>query len=105
MSDRAFIDPPRRIPLLLRPALAYARRKAGRSILPAELLTWYPRAAVGSGAMEALVAHRDGRIDERMLKFVRMAVSFAVECPFCIGINAEGWEKLMTEPELAALQG
>ncbi|MEP6480141.1 MAG: hypothetical protein ABJB03_12160 [Rhodoglobus sp.] len=101
----AFIAPPARIPLFLRIGLSIARRRSHRELLPAQLLTWYPRAAIGSGVLESLVAHDDGRIDERMLKLVRMAVSFAVNCPFCIGLNSEGWEKLMTEAEREAVQG
>ncbi len=36
---------------------------------------------------------------------VRMAVSFRVECPFCVGMNSEGWDTLMTESELRVVQG
>lgn len=101
----AFISPPARIPLLLRWGLRIARRRTGTDLLPAQLLAWYPRAAVGSGVLESLIAHHDGALDERMLKLVRMAVSFAVSCPFCVGMNSQGWESLMTEDERLAVQG
>ncbi len=101
----AFIAPPARIPWYLRAGLAVARRRSGKDLLPAQLLTWYPRAALGSAALESLIAHNDGRITERMLKLVRMAVSFAVECPFCIGLNSDGWERLMSLAELQTIQG
>ncbi|MEO6115893.1 MAG: hypothetical protein ABIP33_05865 [Pseudolysinimonas sp.] len=101
----AYISPPRRIPILLRFGLWISRRATGDDVLAARLLTWYPRSAVGIGVLESLVAHGDGRIDERMLQFVRMAVSFAVECPFCMGFNSRGWEQRMTEVELHAVQG
>ena len=101
----AYIAPPRRIPLLLRFGLWISRRVTGDDVLAARLLTWYPRSAVGIGVLESLVARGEGRIDDRMLQFVRMAVSFAVECPFCIGFNSRDWEQRMTEPELHALQG
>lgn len=101
----AFIDPPRRIPLFLRFALRIVRRRTGRDLLPPRLLAWYPRAAIGSGVLEALVAHHDGRVSERMLKMVRMAVSFRVECAFCMDMNSAGWDALMTEAELAVVQG
>jgi len=101
----AFIAPPPRIPILLRGALRIAQRRTGTELLPAQLLTWYPKAAVGAAALESLIAHHDGALDERMLKLVRMAVSFAVSCPFCVGMNSEGWEKLMSEPERLAVQG
>ena len=101
----AYIAPPRRIPLPLRFGLWISRRVTGEDVLPARLLTWYPRSAVGIGVLESLVARGEGRIDDRMLQFVRMAVSFAVECPFCIGFNSRGWEQRMTEQERLAVQG
>ena len=104
ISD-AFIAPPTRIPLLLRIGLWIVRRRTGADLLPPRLLAWYPRAAVASGLLESLITHRDRRIDERMLKMVRMAVSFTASCPFCVGMNSEGWEKLMSPEELSALQG
>ena len=105
MSAPAFIAPPRRIPLLLRFGLWISRRATGEDVLVARLLTWYPKAAVGAGVMESLVATSVGRVDERMLKLVRMSVSSAVECPFCIGFNGRDWERHLTEDELAVVQG
>ena len=101
----AYIAPPRRIPLLLRFGLWISRRVTGDDVLAARLLTWYPRSAVGIGVLESLVARGEGRIDDRMLQLVRMAVSFSVECPFCIGFNSRGWETRMTEQERLAVQG
>jgi alkylhydroperoxidase family enzyme len=101
----SFIAPPARIPFYLRWGLRIAQRTSGTELLPAQLLTWYPRAAIGSALLESLIAHHDGRTDARMLKLVRMAVSYAVSCPFCIGMNSAGWEKLMTNDEREAVQG
>jgi alkylhydroperoxidase family enzyme len=101
----AFIAPPSRIPLLLRFGLWISRRATGEDVLVARLLTWYPRAAIGSGVLESLVAKSVGRVDERMLKIVRMSASAAVECDFCIGFNARDWDKHLTEDELAVVQG
>lgn len=100
----AFIAPPPRIPWYLRLGLRVARRRSGRDLLPAQLLAWYPRAAIGSAVLESLVAHRDGRLDARLLKLVRMAVSFTVECSFCIGLNSQDWDAVMSPDELAAVQ-
>jgi hypothetical protein len=77
----AFIPPPRHIPFYLRLGLWLARHIAGRDLLPPRLLAWYPKAALSSGILEALIAHDEGRINPRMLKLVRMAVSFTVNCP------------------------
>jgi hypothetical protein len=102
ISD-AFIAPPTRIPWVLRIGLRMVRRRTGAELLPPRLLTWYPRAAVASGLLESLITHHDRRIDERMLKMVRMTVSFTASCPFCVGMNSEGWETLLTTQELTAL--
>ncbi|MBU1588327.1 MAG: carboxymuconolactone decarboxylase family protein [Actinobacteria bacterium] len=101
----AFIAPPVRIPAYLRLGLWVVRRRTGVDLLPPRLLSWYPRAAISSGILEALVAHRDRAITERILKMVRMAVSFTASCAFCIGMNSEGWEEMLSPEELAAIQG
>jgi alkylhydroperoxidase family enzyme len=101
----SFIAPPMRIPFYLRWGLRIAQRKSRTELLPAQLLTWYPRAAIGSAVLEALIAHNDGRLHPRTLKLVRMAVSHTVSCPFCIGMNSAGWEKFMTNDEREAVQG
>jgi AhpD family alkylhydroperoxidase len=102
----AFIAPPRRIPWYLRIGIWFSERVAGKVLLPARLLAWYPKAALGSGLLEALIAHRDGRVDERMLKLVRLQTSFAISCPFCIDMNSAGAQEAGLSPEeLAALQG
>jgi alkylhydroperoxidase family enzyme len=75
-------------------------------MLPARLLAWYPKAALGSGVLEALVAHHDGNLDERMLKLVRMAASFAAACPFCIDMNSYEHASLgINTDEVLALRG
>lgn len=101
----AFIPPPQRYPFLLRLGMWIARRETGRDLLLARLLAWYPKAAISSGVMEALVAHDEGRVNQRMLKLVRMAVSFSAGCPFCMDMNSAGWEQLLTGEELSAIQG
>ena len=104
-SSGAFIDPPPRPPLLLRLATRLAERIAGKRLLPARLLAWYPRAALGAGILEATITDRDGRIDRRMLKLVRLAASFATACPFCADMNAhQHREAGVTDEELAALR-
>ena len=84
----AFIDPPARIPFWLKIGISISERITGKVMLPARILAWYPRAAVGSGVLESLVAHEDGRMDKRMLKLIRMTASFAAACPFCIDMNS-----------------
>ena len=100
----AFIAPPQKFPLFLRIGLWIARKVSGTSLLPVHLLAWYPRSAVSSAVLEGLIAHHDGNLDARILKLVRMMVSFTAGCPFCVDMNSAGWQKLVTPDELSALQ-
>jgi alkylhydroperoxidase family enzyme len=102
----AFIAPPRRFPFFLHLGIWISERVTGRRMLPARILAWYPKAALGSGTLEALVAHQDGQLDERMLKLVRMAASFAAACPFCIDMNSHEHVSLgINSEEVNALRG
>lgn len=75
-------------------------------MLPAKILAWYPRAAVGSGVLESLVAHRDGELNERMLKLVRIQASLSAACSFCIDMNSYQFEEnLISFDELMVVQG
>jgi AhpD family alkylhydroperoxidase len=100
------INPPKNSPLILRLGIWFAEKTTGKRMLPARILAWYPKAAIGSGIMEALVAHEDGEIDQRMLKLVRMAASFATACPFCIDMNSHEHAALAIDVrEVSALRG
>ena len=102
----AFIDPPIHIPFYLRIGIWITKKVTGREMLPAKILAWYPKAAVGSAALEALVAHHDNNLDERILKIVRIQASFAAACPFCIDMNSFQYEEArVTKDELMVLQG
>jgi alkylhydroperoxidase family enzyme len=102
----AFIESPHRIPFLLRLGIWVSERVTGRRLLPARILAWYPKVAIGSGILELLVAHHDAKLDERMLKLVRMTASFAAACPFCIDMNSYEHEALgIGKEEVLALRG
>ena len=101
----AFIEPPVKIPFYLRLGIWISKKITGRDLLPAKILAWYPKAAIGSGALEALVAHHDGNLDERMLKIVRIQASYAAYCNFCIDMNSYQYDKTgITDDELMVLQ-
>ena len=103
---KAFIDPPGHIPFYLRIGLWISKIVTGRDLLPGKLLAWYPKTAISSGIMEALVAHKDKTLDKRILKLVRLRTSFWIACPFCIDMNAYDYDQFGILPEeLAALQG
>ena len=102
----AFITPPRKIPFYLRPGIWLTRKITGKDLLPPKLLAWYPKAAVGSGVLESLVANGKKDLDKRILKIVRIQASFAVSCPFCIDMNSHEYADCgLSKAELAVLQG
>lgn len=102
----SFISPPSRIPLILRLGIWASEQVTGKQMLPPRILSWYPKAAIGSGIMEALVAHEDGHMDKRILKLIRMSASHAVACPFCVDMNSHEHRKYgITDEEAEALRG
>lgn len=102
----ALIPEPSWMNPVMRLGVAVAEKVTGRRLLPARLLGWYPRAAVSSGVMEALVAHRDGRLTPRVLHLVRLTASYACACPFCIDMNGRTWtDHGVTPDELAVIRG
>lgn len=102
MGCMALIAEPRRMNPLLRLAVRIAERTAGRRMEPARLLAWYPRAAIGSGVLEMLVAHHEP--SERLLKLVRVTASFTANCAFCVDMNSFEHERAgLSDAELAAL--
>ena len=102
----AFIEQPKCIPFLLRIGIWFSERITGKVMLPARILAWYPKAAIGSGIMEALVAHEDGQMTRRMLKLIRMTASYALACPFCVDMNSHAYrEEGITDDEAESLRG
>jgi alkylhydroperoxidase family enzyme len=102
----AYINPPKRMPLGLRFGIWIAERRTGRPMLAARLLAWHPKAAIGAGVMESLVAHQSGKATARLLKLVRLQVSFMASCPFCIDMNSAGYTAVgISDGEIEVLQG
>jgi alkylhydroperoxidase family enzyme len=100
------IPPPPRIPLLLRFALTLVEKRLGKKLLANRILAWYPKAFIGSGIMEGLIAHDDHEVPRRLLTLIRVATSFRVSCPFCIDMNARDFPaKGLSDDEIRALQG
>lgn len=98
----ALIEEPRRINPLLRVAIAVSDRVTGRRMLPARLLAWYPRAAIGAGVLESLVAHHEP--SERLLKLVRITASITANCAFCVDMNGFEYDRVgITDAELRSL--
>jgi len=102
----SYIEPPRRLPLMLRLTLSLVEKRLGKRLLANRILAWYPKALIGSGIMEALVAHAEPEVPPRLLALIRLSVSFLVSCPFCIDMNARDFPgKGLSEEEIKGLQG
>jgi len=99
----AMIREPRHLNPLVRLGIAFSERVTGRRMEPARLLAWYPRAALGSGVLESLVAHREP--SRRLLKLVRVAAALSASCPFCVDMNSFGAAAVgVADAELRALR-
>jgi len=100
------VAPPARIPLLLRLALSLVEKRLGKKLLANRILAWYPKAMIGSGIMESLIAHDDREVPLRLLTLIRVATSFLVSCPFCIDMNSRDYDrKGISDQEVRVLQG
>jgi alkylhydroperoxidase family enzyme len=102
----SYIQPPARIPFLYRLMLFLVEKRLGRQLLANRILTWYPKALIGSGVMEGLIAHDTPEVPRRLLALVRIYTSFLVSCAFCIDLNSRDFQrKGVSDEEILALQG
>jgi AhpD family alkylhydroperoxidase len=80
------------------------RRITGKDPLPARLLTYFPRGAVGAGLFELTAAGAPGDLDGRCLAVARIVASAVSGCPFCVDMNAATWQRAgLKAGELAVL--
>lgn len=93
------LKPPQRIPFYLRIGIWVSEKVTGKKMMPARLLSWSPRSAIGSGFLESLVVHKDTSLSPRFLKLIRLQVSFKVGCPFCIDMNGHDFGLFQITPE------
>ena len=105
-GKEAFISPPLAMPFYLQLGIWFAEREAGQTLLPARLLAWYPKAAISSGVLEAMIATSKDGLSPRLLQVVRLQTSLIVACPFCIAMNSvDSEDGSLTSAEVSALQG
>ncbi|MHB1484162.1 MAG: carboxymuconolactone decarboxylase family protein [Saccharofermentanales bacterium] len=73
--------------------------------MPGRLMTWYPRAAIGSGVLEVMAAKGKTRQEKRLLKLIRLQASLVCSCSFCIDMNAAGMDTNgITTAEIMAMK-
>lgn len=101
----AYLPEPARLAWPLRILLRSVERKLGKRLAANRILGWYPKALIGSGLLEAFVAHDEPETPRRLLAMVRIFVSFRVSCAFCIDMNSQHFKEAgLAEPELEALR-
>jgi alkylhydroperoxidase family enzyme len=101
-----FIKPPTKIPLFLKVGLWVSKKETGKDLMPAKLLAWYPKAALGSGVLELMTAKGKNANEKRLLNLVRLQASLICSCAFCVDMNAAGVNvNGITDEEILALQG
>ena len=104
-DTRASILPPKKMPLFIRLGVWFAERKTRKQMLVPRLLAWYPKAALGSGVLEALITHQDKQISDRLLQLIRLQVSILIGCPFCVDMNrCESEKNNITLNEFVAIE-
>ena len=100
------IKEPHKKNFLLTMGIWLSEKITGKKMMPARLLAWSPRLAVGAAFFETMVVHHDKTLSPRLLKLLRMQVSFFVACPFCVDMNSFEKEKFsITTEEIRAMQG
>lgn len=87
------IPVPSSVPWYLRPALWLTRRVTGKDPLPARMLTYFPKAAIGAGVFEITAAAGGKDLEARTLAVARIVASLTAGCPFCLDMNAATWKR------------
>ncbi|HAE62587.1 MAG TPA: hypothetical protein DCG38_09695 [Eubacteriaceae bacterium] len=93
MGNPAFIKPPAKIPFFIKLGIFVSKKITKKDLLAPKLLAWYPKAALSSGVLEAMVAHGDNDLNRRILKLIRIQASISIACPFCLDMNSFEYEK------------
>lgn len=99
MSGELLVPPPAKAPWLLRPMLWLTRRITGKDPLPARLLAWFTKGAIGAGVFEVTAAGAPGDLDGRTLATARIVASMVAGCPFCVDMNAATWKRAGLTPQ------
>ncbi|MEA1911131.1 MAG: carboxymuconolactone decarboxylase family protein [Spirochaetota bacterium] len=106
-SMESLVEPPEKIPFLLRPALRIADKKAKKDVLPGRVLAWSSKIAISSGLLELYVEEDAADcLDRRLIKILRIKISYMIPSPFAVDINSQNYKDFdITEEEIRGLQG
>ena len=103
----SLVDPPEKIPFVLRKMIKIADRKAKKEVLPGRVLAWSAKTAISSGLLELYVEEDAADcLDGRLVKILRIKISYMIPSPFAVDINSQNYKSFgITEEELRCLQG
>lgn len=100
------VNPPPRIPLILRPVIKKTEKITGKRMEVARIMSWSFLVSLAAGILEwAMEKAAQKHSTPRRVKLVRIQVSLSAVCPFCIDMNGFQYEKDgITTQEARSLQ-
>ena len=103
----SIVNPPKKIPLYLRLIIWIADKKAHKKMITGRILSWLPKVSISSGLLELGVEDDAATtLDKRLIKMLRIEISYTVPSPFAIDINSQNYENFdITKEEIEAFQG
>lgn len=103
---KSLVKPPEDISFFLRKMIEKADREAEKEMVAGRVLAWSSKIAISSGLLELYVEEAAAScLDKRLIKILRIKISYAVPSPFAVDINAWNYEDFkITEEEIKGLQ-
>ncbi len=102
----SLVKPPKKISLFMKIMIKIADKKAKKKMMTGRVISWLPKMAFSSGLLELYVEDSAAScLDSRLIKLLRMEVSYTVPSPFAIDINSQDYQNFqITQEELEGLQ-
>ncbi|RLD67109.1 MAG: carboxymuconolactone decarboxylase family protein [Bacteroidetes bacterium] len=103
---KSLVNPPKKTSFFLRRMIKIADKKAEKEMLTGRVLSWSSKIAISSGLLELYVEEGAATcLDERMIKILRIKISYTIPSPFALDINSWNYENFnITEEEIKGLQ-
>ena len=103
---KSLVKPPKKTSLFMKIMIKIADKKAKKKMMTGRVISWLPKMAFSSGLLELDVENSAAScLDSRLIKLLRMEVSYTVPSPFAIDINSQDYQKFhITQEELEGLQ-
>ena len=104
---KSLVNPPKKISFFISRMIKIADKKAKKEMLLGRVLSWSSKIAISSGLLELYIEEGAATcLEERMIKILRIKISYTIPSPFAIDINSWNYEIFdITEEEIKGLQG